>query len=40
MENEKLIHMLNRNLADEHAAIIRYLIHSYLEAEEIADWLK
>lgn len=26
--------MLNRDLADEHAAIIRYLIHSYLEGED------
>ncbi|MBC2717559.1 MAG: hypothetical protein HF978_19820 [Desulfobacteraceae bacterium] len=34
MENEKLINMLNRDLADEHAAIIRYLIHSYLEGED------
>jgi bacterioferritin len=34
MENEKLIEMLNRDLADEHAAIIRYLIHSYLEGED------
>ncbi len=34
MENEKLIKMLNRDLADEHAAIIRYLIHSYLEGED------
>ncbi len=34
MENEKLIKMLNRDLADEHAAIIRYLVHSYLEGED------
>jgi len=34
METEKLIKMLNRDLADEHAAIIRYLIHSYLEGED------
>lgn len=26
--------MLNRDLADEHAAILRYLIHSYLEGED------
>ncbi len=36
MENEKLINMLNRDLTDEHAAIIRYLIHSYLEGEDSA----
>ena len=34
MENEKLINMLNRDITDEHAAIIRYLIHSYLEGED------
>lgn len=34
MENEQLINMLNRDLTDEHAAIIRYLIHSYLEGED------
>jgi bacterioferritin len=34
MDNEKLIEMLNRDLADEHAAIIQYLIHSYLEGED------
>jgi len=34
MDNEKLIEMLNRDLADEHAAIIRYLVHSYLEGED------
>ncbi|MCD6585214.1 MAG: hypothetical protein J7K96_05575 [Desulfobacteraceae bacterium] len=34
MENKKLINMLNRDLADEHAAIIRYMIHSYLEGED------
>ena len=34
MENEKLIQMLNRDIADEHAAIIRYLVHSYLEGED------
>ena len=34
MENEKLIDMLNRDITDEHAAIIRYLVHSYLEGED------
>ena len=34
MENIKLIKMLNRDLADEHAAILRYLVHSYLEGED------
>ena len=34
MEKEKLIEMLNRDLADEHAAIIRYMTHSYLEGED------
>ena len=33
-QTEKLIKMLNRDLADEHATIIRYLIHSYLEGED------
>jgi bacterioferritin len=34
MENQKLISMLNKDLAEEHAAIIRYLVHSYLEGED------
>jgi bacterioferritin len=34
MENEKLIAMLNKDMAEEHAAIIRYLAHSYLEGED------
>ncbi len=34
MEKEELIRMLNTDLADEHAAIIRYLVHSYLEGED------
>jgi bacterioferritin len=34
MSNQKLIDMLNGDLADEHAAIIRYLVHSYLEGED------
>jgi len=34
MKNEELIAMLNEDMADEHAAILRYLIHSYLEGED------
>ncbi len=34
MEKQELIRMLNTDLADEHAAIIRYLVHSYLEGED------
>ncbi len=34
MEKQELIRMLNKDLADEHAAIIRYLVHSYLEGED------
>ena len=34
MEKQELVEMLNRDLADEHAAILRYLIHSYLEGED------
>ena len=34
MEKQELIAMLNRDLTDEHAAILRYLIHSYLEGED------
>lgn len=34
MNNKDLISMLNKNLKDEHAAILRYLIHSYLEGED------
>ncbi|MFN2359364.1 MAG: ferritin-like domain-containing protein, partial [Desulfotignum sp.] len=34
MENQKLISMLNKDMAEEHAAIIRYLVHSYLEGED------
>ncbi|MFO7930688.1 MAG: ferritin-like domain-containing protein [Thermodesulfobacteriota bacterium] len=34
MEKQELIEMLNRDLADEHAAILRYLTHSYLEGED------
>jgi len=34
MKNLELIKMLNRDLADEHAAIIRYLTHAYQEGED------
>lgn len=34
MDKQKIIDMLNNDLADEHAAIIRYLVHSYLEGED------
>jgi len=34
METKALIDMLNRDIADEHAAIIRYLVHGYLEGED------
>ncbi len=34
MEKDELIAMLNKDLADEHAAILRYLVHSYLEGED------
>jgi bacterioferritin len=34
MDTQALIAMLNRDLADEHAAIIRYLDHGYLEGED------
>ena len=34
METKALIEMLNRDMAEEHAAIIRYLVHSYLEGED------
>ena len=34
MDKQKLISMLNKDLAEEHAAIIRYLVHSYLEGED------
>ena len=33
MEKQNLITMLNRDIADEHAAIIRYLIHGWMEGE-------
>lgn len=34
MKKNELITMLNRDLADEHAAIIRYLAHAWLEGED------
>lgn len=34
MKKNELIKMLNRDLADEHAAIIRYLVHGWLEGED------
>lgn len=34
MDNKELINMLNRDFADEHAAIIRYLVHAYQEGED------
>ncbi|MFO7760041.1 MAG: ferritin-like domain-containing protein [Desulfobia sp.] len=34
MEKEALVDMLNKDLADEHAAVIRYLVHGYMEGED------
>jgi bacterioferritin len=34
MDTQELIAMLNRDLTDEHAAIIRYLVHAYQEGED------
>ncbi len=34
MEKEALIKMLNKDLADEHISVIRYLIHAYQEGED------
>ena len=34
MERDDLIQMLNKDLADEHASIIRYLIHAYQVGED------
>jgi bacterioferritin len=34
MEKKDLIDRLNKDLADEHAAIIRYLVHGYMEGED------
>jgi bacterioferritin len=34
MKKGELIKLLNKDLADEHAAIIRYLVHGWLEGED------
>jgi bacterioferritin len=34
MEKQALIDMLNRDMTDEHAAIIRYLVHGWMEGED------
>jgi bacterioferritin len=34
MKKEELIAMLNKDMADEHAAILRYVVHGYLEGED------
>ena len=34
MDKKELIDLLNNDLDDEHAAIVRYLIHGYLEGED------
>jgi len=34
MKKSELIKMLNSDLADEHAAVIRYLVHGWLEGED------
>ncbi|MFZ3138255.1 MAG: ferritin-like domain-containing protein [Thermodesulfovibrionales bacterium] len=34
MKKSELISMLNKDMADEHAAIIRYLVHGWLEGED------
>jgi bacterioferritin len=34
MKKKDLIALLNRDIADEHAAIIRYLVHGWLEGED------
>jgi len=34
MDRKALINMLNRDLTDEHAAVVRYLVHSYQEGED------
>lgn len=36
METQELIEMLNRDLADEHAAVLRYLVHGWMEGEDTA----
>jgi len=34
MEDNALIELLNKDLADEHAAVIRYLVHGWMEGED------
>jgi bacterioferritin len=34
MDKEELLGMLNQDLADEHASVIRYLIHAYQVGED------
>lgn len=34
MDTKALIDMLNRDLTDEHAAVVRYLVHAYQEGED------
>jgi bacterioferritin len=34
MDKKELIDLMNRDLGDEHAAILRYVIHGYLEGED------
>jgi len=34
MDKKELIDLLNRDLGDEHAAVLRYVIHGYLEGED------
>jgi len=34
MDKQALIDMLNRDMTDEHAAIIRYLVHGWMEGED------
>ncbi|MGA1869535.1 MAG: ferritin-like domain-containing protein [bacterium] len=34
MDTQKLIDMLNKDMAEEHAAILRYLVHGYMEGED------
>jgi len=36
MDREELIAMLNKDLADEHASVIRYLVHAYQSGEDTA----
>jgi bacterioferritin len=34
MKKAELIALLNKDIADEHAAVIRYLVHGWLEGED------